>query len=649
MAIWICLALFVLLPMLLRVPLVSAVLHTVISLLLVIPLQLFPRRQLLPTPYRHLTTEQLAAEPGVSAVLCARLDKLSHQIREMGLDDAGVWISTMPPDGAVLSSVFLHPATESACIVHTTTMRGLTVFTAFEILSRRGDSLLATTSTESPTPTSGFEDDPEQWFMPSLRSPQLLWQAHQGRIASDRRPAVPLTEQATTFGAFLNAQRELAASKEIARGWTRPARPPHTGERTLRGSLAMLLPYLWPWKQAAERRLLAAEKQRLIDLGRLDLLDLAARALSAVEPQQLAGPIEDQFADDRGTPRRMTPPALLPSDERAGDRRFFLLHRWATELPAPHESTFGPIVGLGLLGCLALAFILAENWPFLVALGLLGVGLLGPIARGINSPSVIPAEITRARLLARGVCPCCLYSLAGLKPDPDGCTTCPECGSGWRADRIIECIQYGDTATADRITEAKGKLFRFGAATTGRPRQPAWRDDRGTRCVLTDPSLIVELTIGDLPGPASPMATSIHEAATALSYHNARAEAAAHQPQPRSWPVRLFRTFGIEGALLLPITLIVLWVSFWPPPAEIITGALIIAGVGILTLLISPLWRPWLHLPKPAQIRRVLLRHKLCPVCTTPLGHKPPQADGCTVCSCGAAWKLEPSASAQPV
>lgn len=649
MTIWIFLALFFLLPMLLRVPLVSAVLHTAISLLLFLPLQVFPRRQLLPTPNRHLTTEQLASEPGVSDVLRLRLERLSHQIEAMGLENAGVWISGMPPDGAVLSSVFLHPATHSACIVHTTTMRGLVVLTVFEILSRRGESLLATTSTESPAPTSGFEDDPEKWFMPSLRSPQLLWQAHQARIASDARPAVPLTEQATTFGAFLDAQRELAASKNTARGWTRPARPPHAGEPTLRGSLAMLLPCLWPWKEAAARRLLAAEKQRLTDLGRIDVLDLATRVLPAVEPQPLADPIEAQFADDRGTPRRMTPPALLPGDERAGDRRFFLLQRWATETPAPQESTFGPIVGLGLVGCLALAFILADSWPLLGIPALLGVGLIVPIARGARSPSVFPIEVTRARLLARGVCPCCLYSLAGLKPEPDGCTTCPECGSGWRADRIIECIQYGDTAAADPITDAKRRLSRLGASVTGRSRHHAWRDDRGTRCVLTDPSLIVELTIGDLPGPASPMATSIHEAATALSYRNARDEAAAHQPQPRSWPARLLGRFRIEVALLLPITLIVLWVTFWPPPAEIITAALILAGIAALALLTSPLWRPWLHLPKPAQIRRILLRHKLCPVCTTPLGHKPPQADGCTICSCGAAWKLEPSASAQPV
>lgn len=29
-------------------------------------------------------------------------------------------------------------------------------------------------------------------------------------------------------------------------------------------------------------------------------------------------------------------------------------------------------------------------------------------------------------------CATCAYALRGIPPDPDGCTTCPECGSAWR-------------------------------------------------------------------------------------------------------------------------------------------------------------------------------------------------------------------------
>lgn len=31
-----------------------------------------------------------------------------------------------------------------------------------------------------------------------------------------------------------------------------------------------------------------------------------------------------------------------------------------------------------------------------------------------------------------GHCPSCGYALDGLPIDPDGCSTCPECGAGWR-------------------------------------------------------------------------------------------------------------------------------------------------------------------------------------------------------------------------
>ncbi|MGD9690567.1 MAG: hypothetical protein AB7Q91_12595 [Phycisphaerales bacterium] len=32
------------------------------------------------------------------------------------------------------------------------------------------------------------------------------------------------------------------------------------------------------------------------------------------------------------------------------------------------------------------------------------------------------------------LCPCCARDLRAGEPDPDGCTTCPECGSAWRLD-----------------------------------------------------------------------------------------------------------------------------------------------------------------------------------------------------------------------
>ena len=36
------------------------------------------------------------------------------------------------------------------------------------------------------------------------------------------------------------------------------------------------------------------------------------------------------------------------------------------------------------------------------------------------------------RRIDRSECGGCTFSLAGLNPEPDGCTVCPECGAAWR-------------------------------------------------------------------------------------------------------------------------------------------------------------------------------------------------------------------------
>lgn len=38
----------------------------------------------------------------------------------------------------------------------------------------------------------------------------------------------------------------------------------------------------------------------------------------------------------------------------------------------------------------------------------------------------------RDSLLTSGVCPACAYRIAGVPPEHDGCTVCPECGAAWR-------------------------------------------------------------------------------------------------------------------------------------------------------------------------------------------------------------------------
>lgn len=42
------------------------------------------------------------------------------------------------------------------------------------------------------------------------------------------------------------------------------------------------------------------------------------------------------------------------------------------------------------------------------------------------------APIEAAKTLRRSLCPHCRFSLAGISPDPDRCTVCPECGAAWK-------------------------------------------------------------------------------------------------------------------------------------------------------------------------------------------------------------------------
>jgi ferredoxin-like protein FixX len=59
----------------------------------------------------------------------------------------------------------------------------------------------------------------------------------------------------------------------------------------------------------------------------------------------------------------------------------------------------------------------------------------------IRMPSdELKREPGRAKLLARGVCPSCLYRLSGLRTEADGCLVCPECGAAWRRDRVREFL-----------------------------------------------------------------------------------------------------------------------------------------------------------------------------------------------------------------
>jgi hypothetical protein len=54
------------------------------------------------------------------------------------------------------------------------------------------------------------------------------------------------------------------------------------------------------------------------------------------------------------------------------------------------------------------------------------------------------AGVAVSAMLGGGRCPSCAYPLPLGRAEPDGCTTCPECGSAWRVPS--ESAEHGTTA-----------------------------------------------------------------------------------------------------------------------------------------------------------------------------------------------------------
>jgi len=95
--------------------------------------------------------------------------------------------------------------------------------------------------------------------------------------------------------------------------------------------------------------------------------------------------------------------------------------------------------GIGLVILIQQLVRMATNsgrvsWFEIVAV-VAGIGVLALILYGrlggMRSPPADPGTASSLLLGARR-CASCGYSLAGLEPQPDGCTVCAECGAAWR-------------------------------------------------------------------------------------------------------------------------------------------------------------------------------------------------------------------------
>jgi len=219
-------------------------------------------------------------------------------------------------------------------------------------------------------------------------------------------------------------------------------------------------------------------------------------------------------------------------------------------------------------------------------------------------------------ILADGLCPACAYSLRDVPVEQDGCATCPECGSAWRAEGIRRYIDPPDLAAM------------------GHPRLGRWLErlgNAGSSRSLKDDQGVVQSMVGvrDLK-MAREQATP--EPATRL-----RGALAALRPRGR-----LRRLAG--GGFVLLLALAVLPSLGTDPMALLQSGP---TGLGLFVfVLFGVVFAAAIFVSDagraPTVVRRVLLEHSLCPGCASDLLDVEPNSDGCTVCpECGAAWKLE--------
>ena len=80
-------------------------------------------------------------------------------------------------------------------------------------------------------------------------------------------------------------------------------------------------------------------------------------------------------------------------------------------LPRVRDSTFD--FAVGVVVCLPVLVLGYERFIL-------------PIFRRIYTPAYLEGT------LSQSLCPFCLYSLSTIRPEPDGCTRCPECAGAWR-------------------------------------------------------------------------------------------------------------------------------------------------------------------------------------------------------------------------
>lgn len=332
----------------------------------------------------------------------------------------------------------------------------------------------------------------------------------------------------------------------------------------------------------------------------------------------LAGPV---VVDDAGAYHRCAPHYLLFFDERQSDVTFgAMVHRlrrvWAMERDGIHRSLPGFVFVIGIVFTSQTA--LASYGAVLLACiwATISVLVWWIMRRGRAAKLV---QRTSGIVLARGICPACLYSLRGL-PERDGLVECSECGASWSRDRITErqAAEPCSTANPGKTTQLLRYLWLCVRAYEEHGPTKLY-DDRNIEQPAVSPRLFWPMRM-------------------------AKGERLDRLVAARREMLRCGRRERVQRALaVIGLTVVVFAVLLYgrTAGAVIFWGSLMLfaAGVMIVTTLRSAIGI------QEHDIRTGMLNHGLCPSCSGELTDRAEsdRSQFCGCSACGAAWRYLPA------
>jgi hypothetical protein len=568
-------------------------------------------------PIVHLPPEADGQYLGVPPAVLSGFDTRTAELETLGFTRLGLWKGAEGDNIATTYfAIAAHSGTATAAIISRfATASGLGPVTLSFVSFRKGGWWHSSICAEAPPP--GQVPPHNTYCFPSLASPTLLLRAHEASVEKfSPGPPGTLPADLAEWTGLLQRMRQQDLERYIASGSMKRQPPPLAARITIIGAVTMTYGSIWPLRKIRAQEALERQHATLQQLGLLELLSQAeARPMVDAQAQAIEASAGVTLAvDDRGIPRAALPTLSMLQTGPDVDPRVRALVISATTARAAGRPNAGAHVGFGIgfVVIIIIAGSLMPTVPMIIPLMLIA-GVVILVAASTATGGTQTVEAGRARLLARGLCASCAYHLNNLPTEADGCITCPECGASWRRDRIVELLERGTPSPDGRPGMPKGAP----------PAGDDTVDDRGIRRNTVSPSLGMERYV------AGPLALErLNRAAEALS--------------------REGRGPRISLAVLIGSVIFVLIAALIARSTGSVTSIMTIIllsvsyGLGIKQILRGNIGRP------ATVTTPIMLTERLCPCCATPLDNRPIEPDGCTVCSCGAAWKLGPKPHITP-